>query len=135
MRSTEAEKVLKKNLNCLILYFHESLEELQTKPIHYIYIYISPCMLLPVTHTLLGRSAYTQQGWKDSKAMHVSETVTWDLLVQTWFADVTRCDACLTAPLQLHDVYEAEQAHIAFLLKTKPVSGIWQRAEAELTLS
>lgn len=59
MSSTEAEKFLKKSLNCLILYSHESLEELQTKPI---YIYISPCMLLPVTHTLLGRSAYTQQG-------------------------------------------------------------------------
>lgn len=67
--------------------------------------------------------------------MHVSETVTLDLLAQMWFVDVTRCDACVTAHLELHDVYEAEQAHIAFLLKTKPVGGIWQRAETELTLS
>lgn len=69
-RSTEAGKVFKKSLNCLILYSHESLEQLQTKRIYihicvcvcmYIYVYIT-FMLLLVTHTLLGRSAYTQQG-------------------------------------------------------------------------
>lgn len=64
------EKFFKKSLNCLILYSHESLEQLQTKRIYihiymcvcmYIYVYIT-FMLLLVTHTLLGRSAYTQQG-------------------------------------------------------------------------
>lgn len=54
MRSIEAESLKKKSLNGLILYFQVSPVQLQPK-----LIYISPCMPLLVTHTLLERSEST----------------------------------------------------------------------------
>lgn len=65
--------------------------------------------------------------------MHVSQTVPLDQLVQTWFVDLTRM--LHGSPVTPCLLRSETGTHFSFLLKTKPICGIWQRAEAKLMLS
>lgn len=88
MRSTEAEKVKKKkSLNCLILYFHVSLAQLQPKLL-YIYIftlYAISCL----SYTSTKISVHTARLKRIKRCVCFTNSDVGPALVQTWFVRFT----------------------------------------------